>query len=195
MDAGGESGNTFYGMRSWVANHRPPFVILENVCSAPWNGVVEKFKEIGYSAGWARMDTKNFYIPHTRTRVYLLAVDDRRSTIPEKWLDSMKMDMPRPASSTLDSWLLQHDDPRIHASRQRLVMESQASAVRRRKEVDWARCEQRHARARHEEELGNKRPLIAWVESMWQLSDSLSILTVPFRWWSCSSRPRLGRLD
>jgi len=37
-------------MYNWVSNHRPAIVVLENVCSAPWGQVAEKFEEIGYSA-------------------------------------------------------------------------------------------------------------------------------------------------
>ncbi|KAJ1552817.1 hypothetical protein HK405_009912, partial [Cladochytrium tenue] len=75
IDDKGESGETFRGMLKWVATHRPPIVILENVCSAPWDKVVEKFGTINYTAQYVRADTKFYYIPHTRTRVYLIAYD------------------------------------------------------------------------------------------------------------------------
>ena len=74
IDSNGESGRTFRGMMSWVDKHRPPLVVLENVCGAPWDRVVRYFEKIGYSASFQRIDTKFYYIPHTRTRVYLLAV-------------------------------------------------------------------------------------------------------------------------
>ncbi|KAG8830660.1 hypothetical protein FRC17_004520 [Serendipita sp. 399] len=174
IDEGGESGNTFYGMLSYVKNHRPPIIILENVCSAPWDKICREFEDIGYHARWLRLDTKGFYIPHTRTRGYLLAVEARRTKqrgatvnvkqIPDDWIDGMKTYMQRPASCTLDAFLLPTDDPRIHEGRQRLAIEAKNSAERRKKEVDWARCEQRHARARAEEALGNKRPLTKWEE-------------------------------
>lgn len=66
IDAKGESGRTFRGMMSWVKNHRPPLVILENVCSAPWLRVIEEFEKIGYSAAQHRVDTKFFYISTLR---------------------------------------------------------------------------------------------------------------------------------
>ena len=59
IDDNGESGRTFRGMMSWVKNHQPPLVILENVCSAPWDRVAEYFEKIGYSADYLRVDTKN----------------------------------------------------------------------------------------------------------------------------------------
>nr|GAT45746.1 predicted protein [Mycena chlorophos] len=164
IDAKGESGQTFRGMLGWVKNHRPPIVILENVCSAPWDRVEEEFEKIGYSATSQRFDTKQYYIAHTRTRVYLIAVDAKRSDIPEKWVNLVKTDLQRPASSSLDAFLLPSDDPRIHEARQKLAKDAYNSAERRTGRTDWNRCERRHERARAEEELGKKRPLTNWDE-------------------------------
>ncbi|KAJ3734990.1 hypothetical protein DFJ43DRAFT_63932 [Lentinula guzmanii] len=163
IDANGESGRTFRGMMGWVTKHRPPVVILENVCSAPWDRVKEKFEKHDYSAFHIRVDTKQYYIPHTRTRVYLIAVDQKNSPIPKKWKGWVEK-LRRPASSTLDSFLLPIDDPRIHHSRQKQAQESQNSLDRRSGRTDWSRCESRHQRARLEEALGLKRPLTSWDE-------------------------------
>lgn len=161
-------------MLAYVKNHRPPVIILENVCGAPWDHVVKEFEDIDYRARQIRLDTKQFYIPHTRTRGYLIAIERKRTMesganvsikgLVEKWVEGMKGYMQRPASCTLDAFMLPSDDPRIHEGRQRLAMETKTSAARRRKEVDWSRCEQRHARCRTEEEIGNKRPLTKWDE-------------------------------
>ncbi|KNZ75129.1 DNA repair protein RAD5 [Termitomyces sp. J132] len=164
IDASGESGRTFRGMMTWVKRHRPPLVILENVCSAPWDKVKEYFEKNGYSAEHQRVDTKQYYIPHTRTRGYLVAVDKKGSSIPSKWSDLVKNKLKRPASSTLDAFLLPSDDPRIHQARQKLVQESYNALDRRTGRTDWSRCESRHQRARLEEELGAKRPLTSWDE-------------------------------
>ncbi|KAJ6581619.1 hypothetical protein B0H19DRAFT_1116025 [Mycena capillaripes] len=162
LDAKGESGQTFRGMLSWVKQHRPPLVILENVCSAPWARVAEEFEKIGYSAKFSRFDTKFFYIAHTRTRVYLIAVDSKSSKVPDQWLSLVTKDLKRPASSTLDAFLLPSDDPRIHQARQKLVKESYNALDRRTGRTDWNRCERRHERARSDECLGKKRPLTNW---------------------------------
>ncbi|RPD59037.1 hypothetical protein L226DRAFT_489066 [Lentinus tigrinus ALCF2SS1-7] len=163
IDANGESGRTFRGMMSWVKNHRPPLVILENVCSAPWDKVVDYFERNGYSAEYLRVDTKTFYIPHTRTRVYLLAVDQKRSNLPDVWKSRLQK-LKRPASSTLDAFLLPTDDPRIHQARQKLANEAYNAVGVTRGRTDWGRCESRHQRARLEEQLGTKRPLTSWEE-------------------------------
>ncbi|THH27510.1 hypothetical protein EUX98_g6678 [Antrodiella citrinella] len=154
-------------------------VILENVCSAPWDRVVQKFERNKYSASHLRVDTKNFYIPHTRTRGYLLAVDKKGSDAPAEW-SRMINSLRRPASSTLDAFLLPTDDPRIHQAREKLAQSAFNAADRRTGRTDWGRCESRHQRARLEEELGGfcKLPDFAWndwgvgqVERVWDLMD------------------------
>ncbi|KAG8902838.1 hypothetical protein FRB99_004034, partial [Tulasnella sp. 403] len=161
FDAKGESGETFRGMKRWVERAKPPIVILENVCGAPWSRVVREFEEIDYSAAFSRFDTKNYYIPHTRTRVYLFAVRiPQDASRPQKWLETVKS-LQRPASAPYDAFLLQTDDPRIQQGREKLIKEDQ----NRQRLIDWAKCETRHARARMEEGLGNKRPLTNWSEN------------------------------
>ena len=175
IDANGESGRTFRGMMSWVKNHRPPLVILENVCSAPWDKVQQYFERNGYSAGHLRVDTKTFYIPHTRTRVYLLAVDTQRSGMPEKWKGLLNR-LKRPASSTLDAFLLPTDDPRIHQGRQKVANDAHGAIGATRGRTDWGRCESRHQRARLEEQLGTKRPLTSWEEGTFCLPSKMCIV-------------------
>ncbi|KZT03843.1 uncharacterized protein LAESUDRAFT_761680 [Laetiporus sulphureus 93-53] len=161
IDANGESGRTFRGLMSWVKNHRPPLVILENVCSAPWERVVEYFEKNKCSAHSLRVDTKDFYRSHTRTRVCLLAVDQRNSDLPDAWAKLLNK-LKRPASSTLDAFLLPSDDFRIHQAREKLISESYNAVDRRRGRTDWGRFESQ--RTRLEMELGSKRPLTSWEE-------------------------------
>ena len=54
IEANGESGRTFRGMLQWVKKNQPAIVILENVCSAPWDKVVEYFAQIDYDAQFTR---------------------------------------------------------------------------------------------------------------------------------------------
>ncbi|CAE6454320.1 unnamed protein product [Rhizoctonia solani] len=170
IDAGGESSNTFHGMLNWVKRHRPAVVILENVCSAPWQEIVLKLKSIDYAAQPARFDTKQYYIPHTRTRGYCVAFDSRAakanglsaSELSTDWLQRVK-GMARPASCPLDTYLLEGDDPRISRARAKLVQD--AGVDRRASKTDWGRCESRHQKERFNKELGSKRPMTGWDES------------------------------
>lgn len=166
IDANGESGRTFRGMLQWVNKHRPPIVILENVCSAPWDKVVQYFSEIDYDANYVRLDTKEFYIPHTRTRIYLYAtpMEKKAEHLPEKWMETVKA-LRRPWSSSFEAFLLPADHPDIHRARLDLAAAKYYNDGSSRKPTDWGRCESRHARARQEEELGNLRPLTAWKEA------------------------------
>ena len=163
LDAGGESGRTFAGMLSWVEQARPPVVILENVCNGPWPRMAQKFEAKGYSAHFVRLDTKNYYIPHTRQRGYMMCLDVKGSNVPRMWGSAMK-DLERPANCSLESFLLPGDDPRIHQARQNLI-KGDRTASKTGRTVDWTRCETRHQKMRLEERLGNKRPLTFWQEA------------------------------
>lgn len=168
IDANGESGRTFRGMLQWVKKNQPAIVILENVCSAPWDKVVEYFAQINYDAQYSRLDTKEYYIPHTRTRVYLFATPMQKGGKPEglseKWAATVK-DMKRPWSTPFEAYLLDTDNPNIHRARLDLTAARDYKDGTSRKPTDWNRCESRHQRARQEEQLGYLRPLTSWQEA------------------------------
>jgi site-specific DNA-cytosine methylase len=181
MEEQGESGQTFFGMIKWIEKAQPPIVIIENVYGAPWGLKVEIFEERGYSATFLRLDTKDFYIPHTRQRGYLFAVNKKTSgkkkvpdPRPEMWKE-MVGKLKRPASATLDEFMLPNDDPRVLRGRARLTAESVGSDGDRAGRTDWTKCETRHQDARSKELLGDKRPLTEW-------SDSGNTTTPSFAW-------------
>ncbi|KAI7944694.1 hypothetical protein MJO28_010389 [Puccinia striiformis f. sp. tritici] len=170
IDAGGESGWTFHGMLKWVENSQPSIIILENVCNAPWPKVRETFESIGYDAEFSRFDMKHYYIPHTRTRVYLIATPKKLRTskqlnIPGSWL-TLVSQMARPASAPLEALMFHQDDPLVHRARQELVFIKANKDGQGRQATDRTRCESRHARQRAEEQLGDKRPLTAWQDGL-----------------------------
>ncbi|KAK6360599.1 hypothetical protein TWF730_006737 [Orbilia blumenaviensis] len=162
LEDGGESGRTFYGMLEWVKKHKPKVVILENVCQAPWANVVRKFEEVGYVAGHSRFDTKNFYIPHTRQRGYLVAfLDDgkNRGDLPEKWVGMVNAKT-RPASVSFEEFCLEDDHPKVVEVRVKLQDENPKN-----KAVEWIACEHRHNVVRTNERLGRQRPFTSWQEN------------------------------
>jgi len=169
----GESGQTFIGMLKWVQKAQTPIVIIENVCKAPWDKKVKLFEDMGYSATFLRVDTKNFYIPHTRQRGYLFAV--RRSSKgkgidnrPSKW-EKLLSSLKRPASAALDNFVFPNDDPRVLRGRARLTAESCSSDGDGRGDragrTDWTRCETKHQECRAKEDLGDTRPFTDWSDS------------------------------
>ena len=160
----GESGQTFRGMLQWIKKFQPPIVIIENVSGAPWETKVKIFEEeLNYHADFLRMDTKAYYIPHTRQRGYLVGVlkgsGVKGPAFLKEWKEKIQ-ELRRPASAVLDAFMFPNDDPRVLKGRQRLADEEERSG-----RVDWARCESRHLFARVEEELGDKRPLTGWSDS------------------------------
>ncbi|GAA5914524.1 uncharacterized protein JCM6883_003191 [Sporobolomyces salmoneus] len=179
IDAGGESGRTFDGMLQYVKKHQPGIVILENVLKAPWPQVIKKFDSIDYSARQVSLDTKKYYIPHTRTRGYLIAVPKvKKSMFDSKaerkkgsdgmvddWVTRMKA-AERNASAPTEEFLLDSDDPRIHRARQEVSLATQRINAdgSQRAAVDWYKCEQRHSVQRQLEKLGLQKPLTDWKE-------------------------------
>ncbi|KAI9034633.1 hypothetical protein DFJ74DRAFT_25365 [Hyaloraphidium curvatum] len=181
----GESGSTFFGMLRYVKKHLPPIVILENVCGAPWTkqGVQEKiqkakeagkkpkyagksieehFNEIGYFGTHVRLDTKEFSIPHTRTRGYFMAC--RVEGISEEWKERVES-LKRGWTVPIDGYLLPVDHPDIAKARAFYARKQTAEGKSRNSRNDWSKCESRHARYREENMLGNKRPLTAWHQA------------------------------
>ncbi|KAK6505099.1 hypothetical protein TWF481_007021 [Arthrobotrys musiformis] len=162
LQDGGESGRTFYGMLGWVIQHKPKIVILENVCQAPWGRVIAEFERVGYVAGHSRFDTKNFYIPHTRQRGYLVAFlngPDTEEGLPEKWVEMVNAKT-RPASVSFEEFCLEDDHPKVVEIRVKLQDEVQKS-----KGVEWIACEHRHEVVRSTERLGRQRPFTGWQEN------------------------------
>jgi site-specific DNA-cytosine methylase len=152
-------------MMKWVERARPPVVILENV-SGPWEQKINFFEKRGYAAAFPRIDTKDYYIPQTRMRGYLLAVkrESSHDNRPRQWIERVKK-LKRPASAPLDAFMLAPDDPRVLRGRERLTAESRAVDGDRAGRTDWTKCETRHQLARSEEELGDQRPFTGWSDS------------------------------
>ena len=155
-------------------------VILENVIGAPWQQIADRWTQHGYIATFTNMDAKHYYIPHTRTRKYLVAVrqggpvkhtlEGRHKSreygrtekdcpdfpdFEEEWQEGIKR-LQRPANPVLEAFLLPDDDPRVIEARQDMATKNAG------RDFDWQRCETRHGLAREREGLGQKRPLTNW---------------------------------
>ncbi|GAA5939099.1 hypothetical protein JCM3775_003183 [Rhodotorula graminis] len=173
LEDDGESGRTFFGMFRWVEKARPKVVILENVLSAEWNEMVKNFNSIEYTATFARLDTKKYYVPHTRTRGYLVAFPQAKKKgdlgsvlssgrMTERWASKLQ-GLARPASSPAEAFLLDSDDVRVHRARTELSQRRATALLgKQRDATDWARCQQRHSIARSLEKLGPQKPLTGW---------------------------------
>ncbi|KAJ5485617.1 hypothetical protein N7539_005605 [Penicillium diatomitis] len=164
----GESSSTFNALLRYAQKYRPAIVIMENVKSAPWKDFIDIWDEIGYDATYTFVDTKSYYLPHTRMRGYLVAVDKHRKTerLPgDNFVDSRPLSkrfgksmtqFARKASSPVGKFLLPDHDRRIEQIRNDLTTRLDAST---RSESSWERYKIRHAEFRADHGLGDQRPI------------------------------------
>ena len=175
--ARGESGDTLYAIIAYAIKFRPALVLLENIYNAPWDEIRAHWHRAGYVAEFLEVDTKNFYIPHTRIRKYMLCINTvdvpeinvraasvaKAQSYADHWVKLVRK-FQRPASSSVDAFLLKSTDPRLERAvaslSQRGVVQKQLS-----KEVSWAKCQMRHIQYREAEKLGNQRPCTKWVQN------------------------------
>jgi hypothetical protein len=107
---GGESSKTWFAVLAYVKEFRPAVVILENVFGAPYDLMMECYREIDYLPAGALLDTKNHYLPHTRQRGYMVCFDKTKTTenidgLGEQWT-SLMADFRRHASSSVAEFVL-----------------------------------------------------------------------------------------
>ncbi|KAF2134891.1 hypothetical protein P153DRAFT_372163 [Dothidotthia symphoricarpi CBS 119687] len=151
----GESGDTWRALLSYANRFGPSIVLVENVLSEEdtWNDVVSMWDEVGYAAEWVYCDTKNFYIPQTRQRMYMIAI--KRELFGKnvdkavgKWRDTMQQ-LQRKCSVPYEAFLTK-------------TLQESSNHSARISEPDWALCKLRYDHIRSEERLGNLHPITQW---------------------------------
>ena len=117
-----------------------------------------------YAAGWTKVDAKQYYIPHTRLRGYMICLDRRRfpsresaDTAVETWKAYMKL-LRRKASVSVEAFLLPEDDPRLQCAKDEL-----SKIKKSQRDVDWEVCNGRYDTYRVNENLGTQRPILNWT--------------------------------
>ncbi|KAH0194533.1 hypothetical protein KCU70_g445, partial [Aureobasidium melanogenum] len=170
LEERGESGDTFAAVLAYAKEYRPTMLVLENVYGAPWDKMLAEYEEYDYVSAGVLVDSKNYYLPQTRQRGYMVCVDKNKleacnidpADFKESFYERMA-DFKRPVSSPFSSFILPNDDPLVTRASQSMARQSLLDASLR--EVDWARCEIRHINYRREKELGISRPVTNWQES------------------------------
>ncbi|KAI9883354.1 MAG: hypothetical protein M1823_004888 [Watsoniomyces obsoletus] len=163
----GESSDTFRAIWHYAKVKRPTMIVLENVCSAPWAKIEKAWGEANYAAGFVKLDTKHYYIPHTRQRGYMLCINRETTKKADELIDNWQKLMAkfqRPASSSIEAFMLDEDDPRVHRGRQEMAR-SANDEDRGPREVDWTKCQGRHQDYRADLFLGSKRPMTGWEDN------------------------------
>ena len=172
----GESGDTFFATLAYVRKFQPKMIILENVENAPWTddhkkkpgekSIAQFFEELGYATCFLKIDTKQYHIPQTRVRGYMLCIKKslfdslggeeevrKRMTRYKELMEKLKS----PASAPVEAFLLQSDDPKLRAAM------SNKGPNKPAKRADWDRCAVGHDIYRHDLGLGKNRPLTKWT--------------------------------
>ncbi|VBB80530.1 Putative protein of unknown function [Podospora comata] len=155
----GESMRTFFSALIFIKERRPKIVILENVDGAPWCMYTKRiFPLIGYKAEYLQVDSKRYYLPQTRQRGYLMAIDTDAASSPgcptleeaeliiAHWRETMKS-LERAPSASVASFLQLPDD--IGTITARADMEKPRTT----KDSDWGTSSLRHAAERSLHEL------------------------------------------
>ncbi|KAH6643750.1 hypothetical protein C7974DRAFT_382135 [Boeremia exigua] len=158
VDDQGETGDTWRAIYHYAKHFQPSIVLLENVKSDKkmWDDVVSRWSKIGYEAGWVYRDTKNHYLPQTRERMYMVAINRKLhgknvSIAVTQWQSTMEK-LQRQCSSPYEAFLAN-----LPVS---VIDHSTLSS-----EPDWSLCKLRYDQIRSEQRLGTRRPITHWNES------------------------------
>jgi site-specific DNA-cytosine methylase len=152
LDDGGESGDTWEAIRTYAERFRPSIVLIENVKNEKktWDDVVRRWAKIGYEAQWTYCDTKNYYLPQTRERMYMMAVERSHfgkdvESATGQWKELMRK-IERQCSSPYEAFLPES------------LKESSGYSILK-NEPDWALCKLRNDHIRSEKRLGILSPI------------------------------------
>ncbi|KAH0002738.1 hypothetical protein KCU78_g14226, partial [Aureobasidium melanogenum] len=78
LEERGESGDTFAAVLAYAKEYRPTMLVLENVYGAPWDKMLAEYEEYDYVSAGVLVDSKNYYLPQTRQRGYMVCVDKNK---------------------------------------------------------------------------------------------------------------------
>jgi site-specific DNA-cytosine methylase len=183
----GESTKTWNGVKAYINRHRPNMVILENVLNAKWDEKVKWFSNHDYVAHFLKCDTKNFYLPQTRQRGYLIAfeknllkVNFNTKEVLQQW-EYYMFHYQKRANAPFTDFICDDDDPRLHEARFALEAANPTS-----KAADWAACRHRYANFRIDKQYGSLRTMTHW-------QNNGSCRFPDFGWikWAKSQRERI----
>lgn len=149
------------GIVNYARSYRPRMIVLENVRHCPWDEVAKYWDELGYLSTNVAVDTKDFYIPQTRTRGYMFCVDkfvlgSGLEGITQSWKE-LFTSFKRRASSPAGKFLLDLDDRRLEQIESDMALRIASSNPR--VAADWKKYQNRHRAYRDDNKLGDKRPV------------------------------------
>lgn len=164
------STKTFAAAMNYARWHQPMIIIFENVDSAPWEGLVRigLLQLMGYAATVQKLDTKNYHMPQTRRRKYMIAFSHKAFTLEgakalcelfdEKTLPCLK----HTHSNSVTDFTLPPNSLELHRARNE--MELAAQTVRER-DSNWSFSKSRHTAFRREHNIPDLRLWVRWEEN------------------------------
>lgn len=86
---GGESGDTFLGIMGYARKFKPKVILLENVQGnkKQWNDLKDYMYKSGYANCKVDVDSKDYYVPQTRNRGYMVAILDAKINMDDEALN------------------------------------------------------------------------------------------------------------
>ena len=170
---GGESAATFEAVRHYAEVYRPAVVLVENISTAPWDVIEREFSKINYSALYTKVDTRQYLLPQTRNRGYMICINHDPSTafkglkkaqagkMATKWTELMAKEFKMPANVSAEMFLLEEDDPALQKALDTMMRVERAPISK--VITDWTVCEGRHHRERKQHSIGNGVPYTNWT--------------------------------
>jgi site-specific DNA-cytosine methylase len=164
--ADGESYATLTATVEYAKKHKANIVILENVSGAKWSGMQSLWHGAGYATKVAKLDSKDFYLPQTRQRGYMIGL--RRAVITERNVD-LDADMAvenwfkileklqRRASSPFTDFIFEDEDVQLQTYNHGAAVLLTAG-----KSASWELCRAECLSYRSSNFLGFKKPLTEW---------------------------------
>ena len=211
LDDHGESGDTFFAILHYAKQFRPKVIILENVLGAPWAYIQALWRndlpylrsedceygdgtsvwakgDLAYASEYTVVNTEDFYLPETRQRGYMVCYDrsqiEEADEVAKTWVDMSHL-TERLASSDMEAFMFEEEDPRLHRMRDtmRQVMTRKPAKAPR----DWVLCKGRYEQYRHDYLLGNQRPFTRWVTG--------GKSKAPDHWWGEQMKAQVERIQ
>ncbi|KUJ21121.1 uncharacterized protein LY89DRAFT_778739 [Mollisia scopiformis] len=165
----GKSGHVFSCILLYITQSRPKVVLFENVIAtdAIWRTIEEDIEKERYMAKILKLDIKDFYLPQTRNRRYMLCVDldlfkekDEARKLLETWEAYVKCFKQTTAVSAETMLLLSAEE-----TPEAFSQFGDPEIEKRTKRDDWEDCKIKMRRFRDNLALGTGRSLTLWNES------------------------------
>lgn len=167
-DSKNTSTTTFAAAMNYLRERQPKIAIFENVESAPWPSILQYVLPLcGYAGTVQKLDTKNYYIPQTRSRAYLIAFSHEFFGVEGAkalcgLVGTKVKGLEHRYSSSITDHLLSINSHELHHARNEMEL---ASQMTREKDTDWSFSRSRHTAFRRLMEIPDGRPWLRWSET------------------------------